>query len=107
MPSNLNTCCQPLTKDGQPRPCPCSRCNTCELATLDCKLGNQYCVYDYQAKKFTPVPFDAAKANTADYCFLHGPFEKSCLTCIHNLKLDYYNMFEFRPFTEEIEDLPF
>ena len=107
MPFDLNTCHQPVTKDGQPRPCPCSSCNSCERSTLDCKLGNQYCVYDNVKNKLVLTRFDSSDCDSKFFCFVPAPFSKACKTCVYNVKLRYYNMFEYRPFDEDVSDLPF
>lgn len=105
MPRWCDTCHQPLTENGQARPCPCYFCNNCPNATLACKLGEQYCVKNSKGEN-VPTPFDPARVDDVKYLFIPAPFSR-CAGCIHRLKEKYYTILEIKPFEEIVEDLPF
>ena len=103
-------CCHQPTEivDGKicARPCPCYFCNTCERATLDCKMGKQYCVRPKGSKQDVPTPFKFELLELCEYRYIPTPFTR-CFACMFRLKHPFYNIFEIRPFEEIIEDLPF
>ena len=106
MPRWCDTCIQPLTESGQARPCPCYFCNDCQKATLACKMGLQYCVYDGRKKENVPTAFDPARVDDVKYLFIPTAFSR-CAGCMYRIKRKYYTILETRPFDEIVEDLPF
>lgn len=105
----IDACHQPFEViDGvtHVRPCPCYYCNDCPNATLDCKMGKQYCVYDSYKKKNIPTPFRFELLDTVHYLHIPQVYTR-CAGCIFRLKHEYYNICEVRPFKEVVEDLPF
>ena len=108
MPSFVGICTQPLTENGQPLPCPCRFCNDCPDATLACKNGLQYCVWDSQQKKNVPKPFDITRADDIRYLYIPMAYTR-CDACIYNLNFKFYSscIGEYAPFKSEITDLPF
>ncbi len=110
MPDWLNTCCQTLGDDGQPRPCPCRYSHKCPDATLDCKMGRQWCYNCITGEdgKFLHTP---AKNPAGIYfpCNTYTAISRDCNLCAFHLKHPFYSSIlgEYRPFEEEVEDLPF
>ena len=102
MPRWLDCCHQPTEiVDGKicARPCPCYFCNTCERATLDCKMGKHYCVRPKGSKQDVPTPFKFELLELCEYRYIPTPFTR-CFACMFRLKHPFYNIFEIRPFEE-------
>lgn len=109
MPSWENFCHQTTeTVNGMTcaRPCPCSQCNECPKATLDCKMGKQYCVWDSYKQRAIPTPFRFDLLDKVHYLHIPQVYTR-CSVCMFRLKHEMYNITEIKPFKQEIEDLPF
>ena len=119
MADYLDTCLQdvPINKDGlfEPQRCPCSKVKSCPDCTLECLQGKQWCMFwvsksgkekrqKYDANLYRDLDRKGYKVFTT----IPAPFT-CCHICMYNLKRPFYSsvLGEYKPFEEEIEDLPF
>lgn len=115
----LDTCMQevPIDKDGwyHPQRCPCSQVKSCPDCTLDCLKGKKWCMFWVnKSGKEMRHDYDPALYRDLDrqgynvFTTIPAPFT-CCSICMYRLKKEYFSsvLGEYKPFEEEIEDLPF